>query len=162
MLKFIKITALKNYNILVTGYKGFIGGSLLSELKKNRPDKSSEILLFEKDDIDEYKQWKKNLEELVESSEIIFHIGADSNTLNHNVNEVMFYNFYFSKILFDFVGSSNNNFADYATSWMSKATLRLNNTLRFAARDAAYFNWVQPYQHHTGSPKEGVYVYSFA
>jgi len=107
LLKFIKITTLKNYNILVTGYKGFIGSSLLSELKKDKPNKFSEILLFEKDDIDENKQWERKLEELVESSQIIFHIGADSNTLNHNVNEVIFYNYYFSKILFDFVGSSN-------------------------------------------------------
>jgi len=84
--------------------------------------------------------------------------GTTSATLvfNHPVKELVWF------IPPKATNYDDNNFADYATSWLSKATLRLNNTLRFSARDASYFNWVQPYQHHTGSPKEGVYVYSFA
>jgi hypothetical protein len=57
---------------------------------------------------------------------------------------------------------NSNAFNDYNASWMASATLRLNNTLRFSSRKAAYFNWVQPDQHHTGLPKQGTYVYSFA
>ena len=40
--------------------------------------------------------------------------------------------------------------------------LRLNGQDRFVARPGEYFNQVQPYQHHTGSPVVGVNCYSFA
>jgi hypothetical protein len=40
--------------------------------------------------------------------------------------------------------------------------LQLNGHDRFAARPVAYFNQVQPYQHHTRIPAGNVHVYSFA
>jgi hypothetical protein len=41
--------------------------------------------------------------------------------------------------------------------------LQLNGHDRFSPRDAAYFNLVQPYQHHTRVPSnENLFVYSFA
>jgi hypothetical protein len=41
--------------------------------------------------------------------------------------------------------------------------LQLNGNDRFAERDGTYFNYVQPYQHHTNIPKNrGINVYSFA
>jgi hypothetical protein len=43
------------------------------------------------------------------------------------------------------------------------AKLQLNGHDRFATRAGDYFNWVQPYQHHTNVPTSpGVNVYSFA
>lgn len=42
------------------------------------------------------------------------------------------------------------------------AKLQLNGHDRFATRQARYFNLVQPYQHHTNIPNNGIYVYSFA
>ena len=42
------------------------------------------------------------------------------------------------------------------------AKLQLNGQDRFAERPGAYFNLVQPYQHHTNIPSVGIYVYSFA
>ena len=45
---------------------------------------------------------------------------------------------------------------------VSKAKLQLNGHDRFAERDGDYFNYVQPYQHHTRSPGVGINVYSFA
>lgn len=46
---------------------------------------------------------------------------------------------------------------------MKSSTLLLNATARFANRPAAYFDRVQPYQHHTNIPTvRGIYVYSFA
>lgn len=45
---------------------------------------------------------------------------------------------------------------------MVAAKLQLNGHDRFAERDARYFNLVQPYQHHTNIPNNGIYVYSFA
>jgi len=51
LLNLIKITALINYNILITGHKGFIGNSLLLKLDK-MGFTQDKILLFEKEDID--------------------------------------------------------------------------------------------------------------
>jgi len=42
------------------------------------------------------------------------------------------------------------------------AKLQLNGHDRFATRDGNYFNYVQPYQHFTVTPCDGINVYSFA
>ncbi len=52
-------------------------------------------------------------------------------------------------------------FGQYATN-VDDARLVLNGHERFEKRSGTYFNYVQPYQHHTGCPSGGVYVYSFA
>jgi len=44
----------------------------------------------------------------------------------------------------------------------TNAKLQLNGHDRFAQRNGAYFNLVQPYQHHTSSPSQGINCYSFA
>jgi hypothetical protein len=40
--------------------------------------------------------------------------------------------------------------------------LQLNGHDRFDRREGAYFNYVQPDQHHTNTPADGINVYSFA
>ena len=45
---------------------------------------------------------------------------------------------------------------------VSKAKLQLNGHDRFSERDGDYFNFVQPYQHHSRTPGVGINVYSFA
>jgi hypothetical protein len=40
--------------------------------------------------------------------------------------------------------------------------LQLNGADRFQERDGAYFNYVQPWQHFSNTPADGVNVYSFA
>ena len=43
------------------------------------------------------------------------------------------------------------------------AILQLNGNDRFSVREATYFTYVQPYQHHTCIPSNpGIHVYSFA
>lgn len=42
------------------------------------------------------------------------------------------------------------------------AEIKMNGTSRFDRISGRYFNLVQPYQHHTATPKTGVNVYSFA
>jgi Large eukaryotic DNA virus major capsid protein/Major capsid protein N-terminus len=42
------------------------------------------------------------------------------------------------------------------------ALIQLNGQDRFDRREGAYFNFVQPYQHHTNTPADGINVYSFA
>ena len=44
----------------------------------------------------------------------------------------------------------------------TSVNLQLNGHDRFATRDGNYFNYVQPYQHHSNTPSDGVCVYSFA
>ena len=52
--------------------------------------------------------------------------------------------------------------AVFGVSNVGTCNLRLNGQDRFVARPGEYFNQVQPYQHHTGSPVVGVNCYSFA
>jgi len=42
------------------------------------------------------------------------------------------------------------------------ALLQLNGHDRFDKREGSYFNYVQPDQHHTNTPADGINVYSFA
>ena len=44
----------------------------------------------------------------------------------------------------------------------TNAKLTLNGHDRFSERDGAYFNYVQPFQHHSSTPASGVNCYSFA
>ena len=41
------------------------------------------------------------------------------------------------------------------------STILLNGQERLNFRDATYFNWIQPYQHFTYAPSEGINIYSF-
>jgi hypothetical protein len=44
---------------------------------------------------------------------------------------------------------------------VTSGNIVLNGHDRFAIREGNYFNYVQPYQHHTRTPADGVNVYSF-
>jgi hypothetical protein len=48
------------------------------------------------------------------------------------------------------------------TNLMTNGVLRLNGQDRFDQQNASYFNFVQPYQYHSGVPLLGLNVYSFA
>jgi hypothetical protein len=45
---------------------------------------------------------------------------------------------------------------------VGSAKLQLNGHDRFQERDGNYFNYVQPYQHFSNTPADGINVYSFA
>lgn len=51
---------------------------------------------------------------------------------------------------------------DGSTNPVDRALIQLNGHDRFDQREGAYFNYVQPFQHHTSVPCDGVNVYSFA
>jgi hypothetical protein len=64
-----------------------------------------------------------------------------------------------TKIVYNVEPGFNNT----AVNPFSKCLLQLNGNDRFAERDGTYFNYVQPYQHHTNIPANcGINVYSFA
>lgn len=44
---------------------------------------------------------------------------------------------------------------------MMEGNLQLNGHDRFDIQEGAYFNYVQPYHHHTRTPADGINVYSF-
>ena len=54
------------------------------------------------------------------------------------------------------------NFIDGSDNPVYNAKLQLNGHDRFQARDGNYFNYVQPYQHFSNTPCDGINVYSFA
>jgi hypothetical protein len=54
------------------------------------------------------------------------------------------------------------NLVDGTDNPVSEAKLQLNGHDRFQERDGHYFNYVQPYQHFSNTPVDGVNVYSFA
>jgi hypothetical protein len=51
---------------------------------------------------------------------------------------------------------------DNGVNTCKDAKIQLNGQDRFAVREGDYFNYVQPYQHHTRNPRLGINVYSFA
>ncbi len=53
-------------------------------------------------------------------------------------------------------------YLDRSGNPLLKALLQLNGHDRFSERDGNYFNYVQPLQHHTNTPADGVNMYSFA
>ena len=59
-------------------------------------------------------------------------------------------------------GVSTVQYTEEAAGPLSTFKLVLNGQDRFKEQKGKYFNQVQPFQHHTGSPYAGVYAYSFA
>jgi len=58
-----------------------------------------------------------------------------------------------------------NNYGVYLDGTVNpvdEALIQLNGHDRFDIREGDYFNYVQPYQHHTHTPADGINVYSFA
>ena len=45
---------------------------------------------------------------------------------------------------------------------LTSAIINFNKSNRIEQKDANFFNLIQPYQHHSSIPKQGIYLYSFA
>ena len=71
---------------LVTGHNGFIGKILLEHLTED------EVITLEKDFLNQ-SDWETKLIEYVESVDVIFHIGAISDTTLQDYNEMLKYNY---------------------------------------------------------------------
>ena len=54
------------------------------------------------------------------------------------------------------------NYVDGSDNTVIEAKLQLNGHERFQERDGHYFNYVQPHHHFSGTPADGINVYSFA
>ena len=65
----------------------------------------------------------------------------------------------------DVVVRQNDNYGVYlnkSVNPVNKVLLQLNGHDRFSERDGNYFNYVQPYQHHSNTPSDGLNMYSFS
>jgi hypothetical protein len=80
---------------------------------------------------------------------------------NHPVKELIWVTRLNSNTTSDNSGNKHFNFTNSDANPTSSAKLQLNGHDRMSIRKGSYFNWVQPYQHHTGYPKVGINVYSF-
>tara|TARA_Y100000310_G_scaffold203634_1_gene203886 strand:+ start:1892 stop:2737 length:846 start_codon:yes stop_codon:yes gene_type:complete len=89
------IRNLYNMKILLTGSYGFIGKNIKNELLPKH-----NLIYLEKDFIDN-QDWENLLEENVKLVDTILHIGAISDTTLQDPNEMLKYNYWFSKKLFD-------------------------------------------------------------
>ena len=82
-------------------------------------------------------------------------------TFNHPTKELIW-------VCRDATLDANDDFTNFTSAGAGSVNslvngkLKLNGQDRFAQRNAAYFNYVQPYQHHTGAPDLGINAYSFA
>lgn len=63
-----------------------------------------------------------------------------------------------------------NEWANYTAAYpenpnfpiLASAKIMWNGLERMEEKPAAYFQYLQPYQHHTSSPRDGIYSYSYA
>lgn len=105
--------------ILLTGTKGFIGKNLLNELQ-------GQDILEINEDIFDSEDWVIDLHNHLNSfgPDVIYHVGACSDTLEQNVNYMMTRNYEFTKILVDY-SVFNNAKMIYSSSAASYGTNNL-------------------------------------
>jgi hypothetical protein len=89
------------------------------------------------------------MEDISNNVDQLVALGASSAILNAFALSVVDYHNY-------------GNFIDGSNNPVINAKLQLNGHDRFQARDGNYFNYVQPAQHFSNTPADGINVYSFA
>jgi len=112
-------------NILITGTHGFIGSNLLFELSDRF--RISEI----NEDIFNNENWTQELTRTLDEiiPDVIFHVGACSDTLETDVNYMMTRNFEFTKILSEYCLDNDvkliysSSAANYGTNGMYPSNL---------------------------------------
>tara|TARA_R100001163_G_C5023200_1_gene165455 strand:- start:128 stop:913 length:786 start_codon:yes stop_codon:yes gene_type:complete len=87
--------------IIITGWNGFIGRNVMKKLIDDH-----ECQLIDSDLIDR-PSWKNQLDFYVQNTDVILHIGAISDTTLQDSNEMLKYNYIFSKNLFDLAKKYN-------------------------------------------------------
>jgi len=85
--------------VLLTGCHGFIGRNINDELMKR--DDIYSVICIEKDYMN-FEGWEKTLFKSVNECDVVLHVGAISDTMLQDPNEMMKYNYEFSRVLFDY------------------------------------------------------------
>lgn len=99
--------------ILLTGSDGFIGSNLADELLQ----RGHELICWESDAVDDMEELKEAVAEVT----AICHVGAISDTMEHDYNKMLKYNYTFSKALFDMAGTKRVVYSGSASVYGSKA-----------------------------------------
>ena len=98
--------------ILVTGGHGFIGSNLIDELLFRNHD----LIVWEADAVNDVS----GLKEAVKAADVIAHVGAISDTMEHDYNKMLKYNYEFSKRLFDLASDKRVVYSSSASVYGSK------------------------------------------
>lgn len=144
---------------IVTGSKGFIAKNLLNEIENG-----FHILTID-EDIFEKNTWISDLTNKVENfnPDVIFHIGACSDTLETDVNYMMTRNYEFTRILSDYCRHNNRKMiysssaANYGTNNLYPSNLygwskyvAENYVIKNGGIGLRYFNVYGPLEDHKG------------
>ena len=89
--------------ILFTGFNGFIGKNVIQKIN-DRNIKIESMFFIEKDYMD-YEFWETSLNRSVLDCDVIVHMGAITDTMFKDCNEMLRYNFEFSRVLFEIAAS---------------------------------------------------------
>jgi hypothetical protein len=106
------------------------------------------ILYTEFNDID-IEKVRVELDFFHPSRELIWVLRKNSYTVNNDGFTKLYWN------------NFSNNISGFGHSIVN-ASLSLNGHTRVDAYNFGYYNYVQPYQCHSNTPSDGIYVYSFA
>ena len=150
-------------NILLTGFNGFIGKNIYDTICR-KYSKISYITSIEKNFMNN-ENWEISLNSAVKGCDIVIHIGAISDTMLQDQNEMLKYNYEFSRILFDLAemygkkviyASSAANTGDtglpsniYGWSKYITEQYGINMVTNFIA--LRYFNVYGPGEEHKGN-----------
>lgn len=118
-------------------------------LNFNHPVKEL-IWVAQKQVCKDYKQWF-NYTDRLDSTPMLSTNTMGSNLL-FGISESMYVNA---------IGFSLESTLDAGSNTCEIAKIQLNGQDRFAERGGDYFNYVQPFNHHTRTPAPGINVYSF-
>jgi len=93
----------------------------------------------------------------------LFTNGTPSGTATSASAQLLAINTFLNDIAYNVTDLFNyGNYINGTDNPVWEAKLQLNGSDRFQARDGYYFNYVQPYQHFSNTPADGINVYSFA
>jgi len=84
---------MNNKKVLLTGHKGFVGSNLLRKLKQL----GHYVYCLEREDVVSDIE----LESMIKKCDVVFHVGAISDTELQDCNEMLEWNYNSSKIIFD-------------------------------------------------------------
>lgn len=155
---------------IVTGGNGFIGLNLINKIKDRY-----EIVQIEEDFLSSLDWEEKILEIFSSEIEVVFHVGACSNTLEKDVNYMMFLNYEFTKRISDICFKRkvpliySSSAANYGTN--GKYPSNLYGWSKYAAEDYVvskggialrYFNVYGPGEENKGKMASVAYQMSIA
>jgi len=93
----------------------------------------------------------------------LFPNGQPSGTNTNPTSQLTAINNFLNEISYTVTDLFNyGNYINGTDNPVWDAKLQLNGSDRFQDRDGYYFNYVQPYQHFSNTPADGINVYSFA